>query len=252
MSGDMNTALGNCLIMSSLYYGLNKLSGVQFEVADDGDDCVIICERRNLRKLTELIPPHFLAAGFTMEVGGAVDIFEQIKFCQCQPVWNGVCYTMVRNPTKALSTDLCGTGRWVDDDVRRGIISLVGYGGGHLCTGIPVMQAFYQLLRHGAPINEREFDDSGFGRMVMGYLHDKKRKVTDDPLLRPITPRSRVSFYLAFGILPDLQRALEHANLRPKLGPLDELQMQKAHRKCRVEISYLKDRVDPPLYHAFN
>jgi hypothetical protein len=50
-------------------------------LANNGDDCVIIIEKRHLKKLDDL-PSWFLTMGFRMEVEKPVYEFEQIEFCQ--------------------------------------------------------------------------------------------------------------------------------------------------------------------------
>lgn len=222
MSGDMNTALGNCLLMTALFFGLSKTLNIAVEVADDGDDCVTILEERDVERFLSAIPAHFLSAGFEMDIAGVVRTFEQIEFCQCHPVFNGREYIMVRNPVKALNNDLQGNARWLDDNSRNGVLSLVGLCGGHLSQGIPVMQEFYRQVREQCPTPPKRADarllESGFGRMASGIAKYRGVSLTSDPLVQPVSAEARVSFYKAFGILPDLQTALEGKNYRPLVG----------------------------------
>lgn len=247
MSGDMNTALGNCLIVTALYYGLSKQIGVPMEVANDGDDCVVIMERSDAAAFQAAVSQHFLSAGMSIEVGDPVDIFEQIEFCQCRPVWNGTRYTMVRNPMKALSSDLMGAGKWVDDQARRDIVNLIGYGGGHLSAGIPIMQQFYATCRHSQPGTKGmvEFEETGFGRMVSSKLKEQHKTITSKVPTPEITPRSRQSFFWAFGVPPSLQVAIEATLVPPHLGALPW--SRKELRSKAQSATRLKDRVSPAL-----
>lgn len=252
MSGDMNTALGNCLIVTALYYGLHKQLGIPMEVANDGDDCVVIIERRDAAAFEAAVRQHFRDAGMAIEVESAVDIFEQIEFCQCRPVWNGQRYTMVRNPIKALSSDLFGTGKWQDDRARSDIVNLIGYGGGHLCSGIPVMQRFYELCRHKDPAEKGmvEFEETGFGRMVSSKLKEQQKTITSRVPVLEISPRSRESFYWAFGVPPSRQIELESRLEPPQLGALPV--PRKFLRSIAQTATRLKDKVSPTLSYALS
>ena len=76
----------------------------------------------------------------------------------------------------------------------------IGSCGASLSSGVPVWQSFYQHLKSGKRRGglERVYD-SGMGYMSRGVRH-----------VGEITDASRYSFWLAFGIHPDLQLALEH------------------------------------------
>jgi len=57
MSGDMNTAVGNCLIMVMIIVSFfnRYFPGVPFQLMDDGDDCIIIVERKDKDRIFPLI-----------------------------------------------------------------------------------------------------------------------------------------------------------------------------------------------------
>jgi hypothetical protein len=44
MSGDINTSLGNCLIMSSIVLAYCETRGITARLSNNGDDCVLILE----------------------------------------------------------------------------------------------------------------------------------------------------------------------------------------------------------------
>lgn len=219
MSGDMNTALGNCLIMAGLLYGLHKKLGIVMEVVCDGDDAVTIMHKSDLPKFMEALGPHFLAAGYTANVESVAEELEKIEFCQCRPVFNGETHIMCRNPFKAISNDMQGVGKWTLPHLTSKMLSAVGQGGGHLCVGIPVMQSFYKGMRLEEVDISQWDQDSGFRRMAMGVVERYKRKYTNVPE-RAISCDARVSFYNAFGVDPDTQRALELFIPTPRVGPI--------------------------------
>lgn len=207
-SGDMNTGLGNCLIMCTLVHRMAKEFGIDCDLINNGDDCVIILERAHLYKLMDGnkirsdIEAWYLDAGFEMEFEEPVDVFEQIVFCQMQPVWNGAVWVMVRQPEAALCKDticlgestLAGFGRWARS---------IGVGGLALYGDMPVYREFYAAFNRAGegflPSRTLLTRDTGFFRLcVRGRNH--RGVVTTD---------ARVSFYRAFGITPAMQLALE-------------------------------------------
>lgn len=212
-SGDMNTALGNCLLMCALMYGLAKQLGVMVEIADDGDDCCIICSSSDKDLILERLPSFFLEAGFTAKVEMVTNVFEEIEFCQCHPVFNGETWVMTRSPIKALSSDLKGVGKWRDVRSLPHLLGVVGTGGAHLTKGIPVLSKFYDTFPLGtkrprkARLALESFKETGFGRMTSGMVDGAmwcKRPAYTDP-----TDEARISFYKAFKVSPSDQVLLE-------------------------------------------
>lgn len=200
MSGDMNTGMGNCLLMCSMFYSLRQQLGVHFRIANNGDDCVIICERKNERAIREAITPTFLEFGFAMEVEDTVDILERVSFCQTNPVCVDGQWMMVRDPRVVLDKDSCTTIDLLNGGQKW--MHAIGTCGMSLSGGVPVLQEFYtSMIRAGKPgkIMDDPTMDCGFARLAWG-MH---RKYCD------VSPTTRVSFWRAFGILPDLQVAME-------------------------------------------
>lgn len=210
MSGDMNTALGNCLLMCLMVRQYCQERHIRFRLLDNGDDATVIINECDLDKFLGDVKPWFLRLGFTMKVEEPVRIIEQIEFCQTHPVRVGGSYRMVRNPLVALSKDMM----WKAPDVSTGYVvpasarawlNAVGECGLSLCSGVPVMQAFYEShIRAGVGRKTRKpqgFGDgeSGFERMSLGLRRGPSA----------VTAETRVSFWLAFGITPDVQCVLE-------------------------------------------
>lgn len=202
MSGDMNTALGNCLLMSSLVWEWCRQTGVDAELANDGDDCVVIFEAHQLSKFTSGLKEWFLRMGFTMKVEPPAWIFEEIEFCQSRPVETAGGWVMVRDPRKAMAKDLHSVLPLDSPGMARGLCTSIGLGGSALCAGVPVCQSFYQALvrlGEGKFIGQHPSMDTGFSRLCAGV---EARDV-------PISDDARVSFWRAFGLLPSEQLLLE-------------------------------------------
>jgi len=209
-SGDMNTALGNCTIMCAMIWRLGHERGIKIHLANDGDDCAVIIERRDLHAFMMNIREWFLGFGFTAKVDYVTDVFERIEFCQSQPVYVDGVPAMVRNLCKALSGDTHST-KIRDERTARIHLGAMGVCGGVQSIGVPVMQEYYAALRRDGDVaraervirNDVEFGSYGFARNA----------ILEDPWLvvheGPISAETRVSFWRAFGVTPDQQVMIE-------------------------------------------
>lgn len=202
-SGDMNTALGNCIIMCGLVYTYLKEKGMHGKLVNNGDDCVVFMERGDLKGFVEGLDDWFYSYGFRMTTEDPVFDFEKIEFCQMRPVPGPHGWVMVRNIQAALVKDcLCTID--LDGASARKWMYAVGECGLALTSGIPIMQEFYlALMRNGDKSSNitqsLQFQSSGL-RHMRGEL---------DAKVSTISAESRRSVYVAWGITPDEQIALE-------------------------------------------
>jgi len=201
-SGDMNTALGNCLIMCALVHAYAKERGVEVDLANNGDDCVVFLEMDQLNTFMEGLSKWFLEMGFRMTVEPPVYEMEHIEFCQMHPVPTGQGWNMVRNIKTALQKDTMCTIPLNGQSARKWMYS-VGECGMAICSGVPVMQEFYAAyVRNGNPnskIGNSLNMQTGL-RMMRGNMVSKWSQVTDE---------ARLGVYTAWDITPDEQIALE-------------------------------------------
>lgn len=202
-SGDMNTALGNCIIMCGLVWTYAKLRGVDIKLVNNGDDCVVFMEREDLDKFTQGLDEWFLTMGFRMVAEPPAFEFEHLEFCQMHPIMGADGWIMVRNLSAALVKDCLVTTKFDGDGLQKWLYA-VGECGLSLCSGIPVMQAFYEAMMRNGVKNDgisNSVQFSGSGLRMMRY--------TESCTIRSISPRSRLSVYNAWGVTPDEQIALE-------------------------------------------
>lgn len=205
MSGDMNTGLGNCVLMSSLVHSFAQTQGVNIELANNGDDCVVIMEACYLDKFTSGLTDWFLQMGFQMKQEKPVYVLEEIEFCQAHPCCIDGDWIMVRNFPNCLVKDCLSLKQFESLVVRKSWISAVSQGGLALAGGVPVIQSFYQALGRTAAsipakVSQKHLElDGGLKYMSRGM--DRK--------IKTVSQASRYSFYLAFGITPDQQENLE-------------------------------------------
>lgn len=202
MSGDMNTALGNCLIMCALIHRLAQEKGVKVRLANNGDDCVVICEKRCLSRLLLGLDEWFRSYGFNMKQEIPVSCFEEIEFCQSHPVAAEGGWIMVRNPWVSISKDsICTVRDYGHGAAARKWLRAVGECGANMAGGLPMLDAYYAAyLRHGeGHHNPTVVVESGMYMLSKG-LHRVGMLVSDE---------ARVSFFKAFGVSPSWQRSFE-------------------------------------------
>jgi len=199
MSGDMDTALGNCVLMVGITYSLCKKLGIRHELFDNGDDCIVIMESEDVDRFNAAVDEWYGNLGFTMKVEKPVYQLERIEFCQTHPVFDGESWRMVRNLV-CLSKDMTSVISW---DQLHTWWRAIGECGLALTYGIPVMEAFYSwLCRIGSDVGKVKLHPLYRCGMVnlAGTMKYKEMAITS---------QARLSFAAAFGISPDMQVALE-------------------------------------------
>lgn len=203
MSGDMNTALGNCLLMSAMVWTLCHELGIKARLSNNGDDCVVFMSRKDCSLFQRHVTRWFLDMGFTMKVEDPVDVFEKVVFCQAQPVFDGRGWTMVRDPMVAVDKDcFCTMGHLSQPGLLKWMHA-VGTCGASIAGDIPVFCALYKRFTQAGTPGRVDRSvwmmDSGFVRLAKHCTRS-----FGEP-----TAEARYSFWLAFGITPEMQLALE-------------------------------------------
>jgi len=220
MSGDMNTSSGNCFLMCSTVWNWCKNQGIQkFRLANNGDDCMLVVERRDLVRATHGLKEYYTSLGFTMKVEKPVFVLEHVEFCQTRPILVNGKYRMVRNLHQSLSKDLHSLNDLSNQVNLETWVSAVGSGGRVVNDGVPVMAKFFEQY----PLYKGS--KSGVSRSVHDSWLYKFHRSGNYQGLDP-TDEARFSFWLAFGLTPDEQLALEAGfsclNLDHICGPIQE------------------------------
>lgn len=201
-SGDMNTSLGNCILMCAMVWAHSVKLGIRVELANNGDDCVVIMGRNDVRAFRETLSHRFRKWGFAMTMEDTVDEFEQIEFCQTRPVMLSTGWRMVRNLSAVLEKDpMC----LVPIANQRALLKwmyAVGECGGALCAGVPILESFYSAFRRlGLPCRAEFIEFVFKGRSQLQLGAGCSRAI--------VMPSTRCSFYFSFGIEPEVQLAME-------------------------------------------
>lgn len=203
MSGDMNTSSGNCLIMCCLVWAYCKERGVSAKLVNNGDDCVVFMNQSDLPAFSHELHSWFLQIGYDMKIEDPVYEIEQVEFCQAHPVQVSPGeFIMVRNIIAVLAKDSMALINADHKDSLSSWCAQVGTGGTACYGGVPVLDAFYQYYQRQGAVNPKwakAYQVRGFDFLAKGI---NRRGL-------PVTPLARYSFYMAFGILPVEQEAIE-------------------------------------------
>lgn len=202
MSGDMNTSLGNCILMCGMIWTYLRERGIDGQLANNGDDCVVFMEKRSLNLFQAGLDDWFLKLGFNMVVETPVAEFGEIEFCQTKPLFDGHTWVMCRNPRVALAKDSVMLSPFQSSSKFMGWLDAVGTGGLSMTGGLPVFQSFYSMyIRSG---KERVVSDDLLSWNMLQHRHSGvKRSYT------VVSDEARLSFWISFGITPDEQLILE-------------------------------------------
>jgi len=234
MSGDMNTGLGNCLLMCAMLYSYFMRLRFSFDVINNGDDCGIIFSRHDMDKFNALLCQNwFLTMGFQMEIEKPVYIIEEIEFCQSHPVCVDGEWIMLRNPDAATSKDCISTQKLDNIYEWCSHWDAVGKCGMALSSGMPMNQAYYTRLveiaaankptnyKEGKTYNNVDLNQYGFFQMASG-LKFKHSEIKDS---------TRISFWKATGIIPDIQIAQEKEYAQIQINTAN-IQINSALHEC--------------------
>jgi len=203
-SGDMNTGLGNCLLMCAMVHAWARQSRCNVKLLNNGDDCVVLMERVEYTRFITGLDQWFLEMGFRMVAEEPVYLMHEIEFCQMHPIEIGEECRMVRNLPMSLRKDTLTVHPMTNKKHRAKWLTAVGTCGLWLVGGVPVVQDFYQCCqRVGCHAVSGMVDDPTFAtgmRLMARGMREQYREPD---------PWTRVQVFEAWGITPDEQVELE-------------------------------------------
>jgi hypothetical protein len=197
MSGEYTTSDGNSLLNYLMLYTYCKASKINdFRIHVNGDDSIIIFENEELTKLLPL--SFFNHFNMETEMDRAVNIFEELTYCQSSPVCvNGV-WQLVKSPYRAISRGvLC---EYKFNDCIDRYLSANGLCELAISSGVPILQAFALRMIRAGQLSR-----------PLGSVDKRPARLCNNAQLRvkEITNETRWSFYRAFGIDPVEQVQVE-------------------------------------------
>lgn len=211
MSGDMNTASGNCLIMLVMVKAYaTTIVLLKWDTLDDGDDCLLLIERSDLFTVQSSIGQAFLDMGMVLKVENVAFSIHKVVFCQSSVVeYSEARFKFVRDWRAVISKSLSGIRHWQDPNYRIKVLQAIGMCELILNLGVPVLQAFaVAILRNvGRPKDISRASD-GLRARVGREIKLFGVPVTDfQP--QPIKLCARESFAVCFDCPIDEQLVLE-------------------------------------------
>jgi hypothetical protein len=203
MSGDMDTGMGNSLIMYTCLTEFMKVSGVsKYSMSVNGDDSVLIIEAKDLFKVKTNMPV-WKSFGFNMKFEHTYD-FNKMEYCQCRPVQTDYGWVMARNPDRILARFGFSNTKYGRKGVRDYLYTS-GLGEFICSYGLPIAQqlgwSVYRNNLGGKLQTLSKYDWDWFN--IQRY---KGREAIGN-----ISQDTRASFEMAWGYTPDEQVRLERS-----------------------------------------
>jgi hypothetical protein len=148
MSGDMNTALGNCVLMIIMCKALMKSLGItNWDLACDGDDTLLFVPNGEVDNLRTNGPQCFLEFGHEVKFESLAYELEEVLHCQSRPVLTGDgSYSMIRNPSKTLSNALTAFRHFHEPKGGMKVMKSIAQCELVLNRGVPVLQSYAENL----------------------------------------------------------------------------------------------------------
>ena len=213
MSGDMNTALGNCVLMIAMLSYCCR--GYSYDILDDGDDALLFVELADADRVAEQLQLHYRRFGFNLKVESIVsgpDMLHRICFCQARVVaLDSTTLRMVRDYRKVFRslTTSEGLNQPLTRATRVAQLALCELA---LSAGVPVLQSYCLALlrsavRAGANIGVGPVDVSSLFDPQLRYRYELDGVTKAEPC--EITQVARLSYAVAFECPIPEQLALE-------------------------------------------
>jgi hypothetical protein len=210
-SGDVNTGMGNSLLMLAVVVGvLRGFPGLHFDVAVDGDNALLFMEADRLDEVVSEFPTRALRhSGQEVVLERPVRIIEQIRFGRSAPVdlGPGRGWTMVRELNNVLS-GMCSS----HIHLRHAAFAPLWLRGVAMCElslarGVPVLQAVTLKLLQATETRKAVKADFYRDYFYVGaWLAGRECAL-------PVHADTRASFWRAFGVDPEEQVRLEGRSL---------------------------------------
>lgn len=231
MSGDMNTAIGNCVIILCLLLGFIEFYGLEdhMTIFDDGDDCLIFTDELATPYLVAL-PDWFAALGHEMTIDNTTTDFDQILFCQSRPF--SATRTMVRDWTKVLSHSFVSHKHYHSPKFGVKVMKSIAQAEISLNQGIPIIQSWFVAWQNKLAdynfVGEWVLEESLLRRISHNWMKCRPKDVTG---------AARELFFAQFGIAPEEQLHWES-------------RLSRAVEAYDIQ-GYVNGNIMPTVYHQY-
>lgn len=140
-SGEMDTALGNCLLMAS--WVSVGAGNIHHSIFLDGDDALVFCNQQDADHLRTSLLSTFEGEGIPLKLEAHTQ-FGKIEFCQAKPVLLQSGWVMCPNPAKVLSTQFCSHKHYGQRNPA--VMHSIAVAGLILYRGLPVLHSFFESV----------------------------------------------------------------------------------------------------------
>jgi hypothetical protein len=212
MSGDANTAAGNCVLMSCMLSAFGMSLGAKFDFLCDGDDSVFFYQGPRVKE-SDVID-YFRSFGMTMKIENRTTEFRNINFCQGKPCCIDGKWTLVRDPYKIMSKTTINP-KFSIVSLRPKLLKTIAQAELSLNQGVPILQEYLLALKR---IADKHM--SSRGKRDGGYLREGwaeyrlRRDLSSDWTgigARPVTDQARLDFSIAWNVPIAEQLLLEES-----------------------------------------
>lgn len=200
MSGDMNTALGNCLLMLLITATVMKRLGFrhhEWNMLCDGDDTLIFVPRHMAHLCRDHFAAMFNQAGMCVKLENETTRLHEIAFCQGKIVdcYDGLKF--VQTPIRSMSRSLVSTRHYMHARAVDPVLHQIGQCELAVNMGVPVLQAYALAMLRNAK-RAWTTKPTYTGRLQKAMREYKAHAGDVRPL--PVTTEARLSFEEAFGM----------------------------------------------------
>lgn len=207
MSGDMDTGLGNSLIMFAALTHYMYVTGIsKYVMAINGDDSVIFIEKDQLAKARDI--SCFVEMGLKMKFEVALD-FQHMEFCQCRMVETDYGWTLARSPHRIITRLGWSVNKFGKSRLKDYILSL-GMGECAVSYGVPIGYAIGLALK----LAGRGGKYTVWDRWAQEWCQQERYWEAE---VGTVSYATRVSYERAFDISPEKQIELENS-IKVRLG----------------------------------
>jgi hypothetical protein len=205
LSGDMNTACGNAILMILMVGTCMQNVQYPFRIYDDGDDCLLFVPYSNVDEVRERVMTWFLRFGVTLKVEHVARVLEEVQFCQARPVyWGDGVGVLTPNPYKVMSQMYSGVKYGRSPKLDNRLLRTTADCCIHVYHGMPVLHAFHDLVYRSTRVTAKSaYQDGAFEFWANANKAIKHQHSVDDAV--------RLSFWQAYGISPTEQRLMEES-----------------------------------------
>lgn len=200
MSGDMDTSLGNSIVMFCMLKEFMRIKQVRHSILVNGDDSIVVISAQDLHKVKDMSP--FKEFGFNMKFEFSRDI-QRAEFCQSRLVYTDYGPTMARNPSRIMGRTSWTTRSYGPQ--TKAYIKTLGLCERAASYGVPIASEMANhMIAYGG---ERE-------KVYLGpWLEEWYRQNNRPWKIGPptISMETRLSYCEAWGIDPARQIELENS-----------------------------------------